>query len=315
MLPTLYRYVKLKMKPKVIRALGALVLALASGSIGYSVGGASSATTPNIPTVTVTAPPAGSVRVIYSLTAKNTDKELIALIDGAKTHIYFAIYTFTLNDVAKALVAAKARGVDVRGIVDSGQSAKAFSSSVMTILKEGGVPIVTEKHATGNGIMHLKMLVTDSAYAHGSFNWTNSAVNINDEILEIGTDPIMRQTYEDFLKKLLDAYKGNTAAANAAATISIGTIDYTEASKHVGEHASVTGKLVKVYTARSGITFLNFCANYKTCPFSAVIFEDDFKKFPDLQSYVGSTVTLTGKISSYQNKAQIILNDANQLSR
>jgi len=297
------------------RVLGALILIIAAGSIGYSIGFSNVAVTPSIPAVTITAPPAGSVRVVYSLEQKQNDKEIIALIEGAKTKIYFAVYTFTLTNVAEALVAAKKRGVDVRGVVDSGQAAEKFSEPVMNILEAGGVPIVVEKHATGNGIMHLKMIVTDSAYALGSYNWTSSATNINDEILEIGTDTTLRQTYENFLLKLLDAYKGNTAAANAAASVSIGTIDYTEAPKHIGQTASVRGTLVKVYTSKSGTTFLDFCDNYKTCPFTAVIFSSDAKQFPDLQTYVGSTVTLTGKISSYQGKAEIVLSSPTQISR
>jgi hypothetical protein len=301
------------MTPKQTRALAALILAVSSSALGYSAG-TSKVSSPNIPSVTVTAPPAGSVRVLYSLDQKQNDKEIIALIEGAKTHIYFAVYTFTLTDIAEALVAAKKRGVDVRGITDSGQSAEKFSEPVMKILAEGGVPMVVEKHAGSNGIMHIKMIVTDKAYALGSYNWTASATNINDEVLEIGTDETLRKTYEDFLLKLLDAYKGN-AAASAAAPIFIGTIDYTEASKHISETASVQGKLLKAYTAKSGVTFLDFCTDYKSCPFTAVIFSDDFKKFPDLQSYVGQTVTLTGKISSYQGTAEIVLSSASQVSK
>lgn len=303
------------MSPRHKRLTGAVLLTIAAASIGYQLGVDDRPVLPNIQTTTVAAPTASSVRVIYSLTAQNTDKELIAVIDGARSHIYFAIYTFTHKGIAEALARAKARGVDVRGVVDSGQFEEQFSASVREILEQAGIPLVAEKHPSGNGIMHLKMLVTDSAYAHGSYNWTNSATTINDELLEIGTDPALRKVYEDFLLKLLDAYKGNTAAASAAAPISAGTIPYTEASKHVGEQARVTGTLLKAYTAKSGVTFLDFCRDYKTCPFSAVIFSDDLPKFKDLQSYVDSPITLTGKISTYQGRAQIILNDPTQLSK
>jgi PLD-like domain len=297
------------MNARTRRALGAVVLLIASGASGYQVGVSDRAPLPIISTTTVAAPAAGSTRIVYSLTAQDADKELIAVIDGAKTHIYFAIYTFTHKDIAEALARAKARGVDVRGVVDSGQFEEQFSSDVREILENAGIPLVTEKHPGGNGIMHLKMLVTDSTYAHGSYNWTNSATTINDELLEIGTDPIMRKVYEDFLLRLLEAYKGNPAAA----PISTGTIPYTEAPNHIGEQARVTGTLLKAYTAKSGVTFLDFCKDYKTCPFTAVIFADDIKKFPDLDSYVGKTVTLTGKIKSYQGKAEIILEDSSQL--
>lgn len=303
------------MERKLIRAGVAIVLALAAGAIGYRVGESGTpATNVSIPTQTITAPPAGSTRVIYSLDQKQNDKEIIALINAAKSRIYFAMYEFTLKDIADALVAAKKRGVEVRGLVDAGESANSYDRPIIKELTDAGIPIVTEKHATGNGIMHIKAIVTDSAYALGSYNWTNSATTLNDEILEIGTDSVLRQTYENILLKLLNAYKGN-AAASAAAPVSIGTIDYSSAPAHIGAYASVRGTLQKTYTSKTGTLFLDFCQSYKACPFSGVIFAGDVKKFGDLSRYNNSTVTLTGTISSYQGKAEIVLSDPNQISR
>jgi hypothetical protein len=266
----------------------------------------------SIPAQTISAPIKGSTRVIYSLDQKQNDQEVIALINEAEEYVYFAIYTFTLPSIADALVEAKKRGVTVRGIVDSEQSSNSYGAPITAKLLAAGIPVVTERHATGNGIMHIKLLVTEQAYVFGSYNWTRSATTINDEIIEIGTDPALRQAYENILKKLLEAYKGN-AAASAAASVSIGTIDYTEASAHIGDIASVRGTLVKAHTSSSGTVFLDFCANYKTCPFSGVVFADDAKAFGDLSRYNGETITITGKISSYQGKAEIVLSDPGQL--
>jgi len=76
----------------------------------------------------------------------------------------------------------------------------------------------------------------------------------------------------------------------------------------------VRGTLVEAYTSKTGTVFLDFCQSYKTCPFSAVIFADDVKAFGDLSRYTGQTITLTGKISSYQDKAEIVLSDPSQIS-
>ena len=303
------------MKQKLIRASVALVLVLAAGGVGYALGGGGAQAAPvSIPAETVSAPPAGAIRVVYSLDQKQNDKEIIALIDDAKSHIYFAMYEFTLKDIADALVAAKKRGVTVAGLVDAGESANSYDRPIIAELVAAGIPVETEKHADGSGIMHIKAIVTDSAYALGSYNWTGSATAENDEILEIGTDPTLRQTYENLLTKLLNAYRGTNAAASAAAPVSIGTIAYTDAPAHVGELASVRGTLHDAYTAASGTVFLDFCASYKDCPFSGVIFADDAKKFGDLTRYTDQTVTLTGKISSYQGKAEIVLSDPSQLA-
>jgi hypothetical protein len=306
------RYTVNTMQTRLARALVALILTLSAGGVGYGLGG--SVDTPAyIPEQVITTPTPGSTRLVYSLDKKQNDKELIALIDEAEEYIYFAIYTFTLPSIAEALVEAKKRGVDVRGIVDSEQIRSSYGAPILKILTEGNIPVVTEKHASGNGIMHIKLLVTESAYATGSYNWTKSATTINDEILEIGTDPAMREAYETVVRRLLEAYKGN-AAAGAAATVSIGTIDYTQAKAHVGEYASVRGKLLREYTSKSGTIFLDFCPDYKKCPFTGVIFADDAKQFGNLSKYEDSIVTLTGKISLYEGKAEIILSSPSQLS-
>lgn len=302
------------MKIKLLRALLALALALAGAGAGYAYGGSSIPLGPREPAAVVAAPAPGTTRILYSLDAKQNNQELIALINEADSHIYFAIYEFTLKDVADALVAAKKRGVDVRGIVDSGEAAKSYMRPIVTELTAAGIPVETERHSTGNGIMHIKALVTEQAYAIGSYNWTRSATTLNDEILEIGTDPALRQAYEDLLKRLFEKYQGN-AAAEAAAPVSIGTIDYREAGGHIGANATVRGTLVEAYTSSTGTVFLDFCKSYKTCPFSGVIFADDVPQFGDLSRYVGTTITVTGTISSYQNKAEIILSDPSQLSK
>lgn len=300
------------MQQKLLRAGLALLLVVSAGGAGYAAGNGGPAAAA-IPAEEVSAPASGTVRVVYSLDKKQNDQEIIALIEAAKSRIYFAMYEFTLRDIADALVAAKERGVVVKGLVDSGESSNSYDKPIIAELTAAGIPIETEKHADGNGIMHIKAIVTDSAYALGSYNWTGSATTENDELLEIGTDPTLRATYESILRRLLDAYAGTNAAASAAASLSIGTIPYTEAPSHIGATASVTGTLVDAYTSASGTVFLDFCKNYKTCPFSGVIFADDAKKFGDLSRYAGQTVTLSGKISSYQGKAEIVLSDPSQL--
>jgi len=190
------------------RALAALVLAGAAGGTGFAIGANSgAAAAPAIPEQNISAPAPGTTRVLYSLDAKRNDRQLIAVIEAAKTHLYFAIYEFTLQDVADALIAAKARGVDVEGLVDSGESVKTYDAAVIDQLRAAGIPIETEHHPGGVGIMHIKALVTDSAYAIGSYNWTASATDDNDEILEVGTDPSLVAAYTNVLQQLLLKYK------------------------------------------------------------------------------------------------------------
>ena len=55
------------MNQKIIRAVSALVLALAAGATGYTAGGSGAQNVnANIPVQTGSAPTAGSIRIIYS---------------------------------------------------------------------------------------------------------------------------------------------------------------------------------------------------------------------------------------------------------
>ena len=90
-------------------------------------------------------------------------------------------------------------------------------------------------------------------------------------------------------------------------------IDYTEAPNHIGEYACVSGKIDHVYTSRKGTIFLNFCPDYKTCPFGVVIFGEDAHKFPNPKQYEGQTLEIAGLIKSYQGRPEIVLNDLGQI--
>jgi len=151
-------------------------------------------------TVPVAAP---DIRVLYSLDEKQNDRALVSAIGAAGKYVYFAIYEFTKENIADALVDAKRRGLDVEGIMDAGQSQNSGQARIVSKLKDAGIPIEFQKHP--KGIMHMKLLVTDRAYALGSYNWTESATVSNDEILEIGSAEPLREEYLSIMKKVLAA--------------------------------------------------------------------------------------------------------------
>ncbi|MHA2620620.1 MAG: hypothetical protein V2G42_02655 [bacterium JZ-2024 1] len=89
-------------------------------------------------------------------------------------------------------------------------------------------------------------------------------------------------------------------------------IDYTEAPKYIGQEVTVRGKVVRVAKPRE-TTFINFCMDYRSCEFSAVIFKSAASKFPDVDSWEGKTVEITGKIKEYQGRAEIVLDSPSQV--
>lgn len=144
--------------------------------------------------------PSRDIRVYFSKDIE-ADQAITQLIRDADHFVYFAVYTFTKSEMKDALLGAKYRGLKVVGLVDRDQSkGLPDQAKIVEELNDAGIPVAIDTH---QGIMHLKVLVTDKAYASGSYNWTNSATTINDEVLEIGHDPEVRQQYQTLIERLL----------------------------------------------------------------------------------------------------------------
>jgi len=89
--------------------------------------------------------------------------------------------------------------------------------------------------------------------------------------------------------------------------------DIRNAGPQVGKSGCVAGLVLRVYSARTGNTFLDFCQDYRTCPFTSVIFASDKNKFGDLGSLQGKRVEIRGDIVTYQGRAEIIIRDPQQV--
>jgi hypothetical protein len=256
--------------------------------------------------------------IYYSLDKKQNDKVIIDLISNSKKYIYFAIYTFTKENIANALIAAKDRGVSIYGIADAKQTETFFQKPIIEKLKNAGIPVETQKSA---GLMHIKAIVSDSGYAIGSYNWTESATVSNDEILEVGTDKKIADEYLEIIKKVLLKNKDNNLENEISNNLSDKSLiinkglkySYNDAKDHIGESAIVEGVVLDIYKTSSGMEFIDFCKNYKTCLFTAVIFADDAKKFKDINGFKNAKIDIFGDIKDYNGKAEIIISDPSQI--
>lgn len=147
---------------------------------------------------------ARQIEVFYNRDTE-ANRKVIETIQNADKFVYFAVYTFTRNDIKDALLGAKHRGLTVRGVTDKDQIAKIeLQRKIVKELRDAGIPIAVQDHL---GIMHLKTVVTDKGYVSGSYNWTAAATNLNDEVIEVGTDEAIRKQYQRVLEELLEKYK------------------------------------------------------------------------------------------------------------
>jgi hypothetical protein len=90
-------------------------------------------------------------------------------------------------------------------------------------------------------------------------------------------------------------------------------VDIRNAGPLAGKSACVAGLVLRVYAARTGNTFLDFCQDYRTCPFTSVIFAADKNKFGDLASLQGKRVEIRGDVVTYQGHPEIIIRDPRQV--
>src|SRR6188472_3632123 len=82
-----------------------------------------------------------SVRIYYNQQTE-ANKQVVQTIQYANQFVYFAIYTFTRDDIKDALLGAKHRGLDVRGVVDRDQTNKIESQNkIVKELAAAGIPI------------------------------------------------------------------------------------------------------------------------------------------------------------------------------
>jgi phosphatidylserine/phosphatidylglycerophosphate/cardiolipin synthase-like enzyme len=116
---------------------------------------------------------------VYFCPQDECANELVKRIDSAKESMYIAIYSFTQDDIASAVLRAKERGVEIRIVFDYDQSKN--DSSVDEKLIEAGIPV---KRLDGSGYMHNKFTIIDgSIVSTGSFNYSKNANEKNNENL------------------------------------------------------------------------------------------------------------------------------------
>lgn len=147
--------------------------------------------------------PTQNVEIYYNRDTQ-ANQQIINQIQQADKFIYFAIYTFTRTDIKDALLGAKYRGLEVKGVLDKKQSTEIDTQAkIVKELRSAKIPIAFQDHSA---IMHMKMVVTDKGYASGSYNWTASATDKNDEVLEVGAEEFIRKQYLKVIKELFKNY-------------------------------------------------------------------------------------------------------------
>lgn len=141
-------------------------------------------------------------QIVWAFTQANQhpERELIALIDGAKETLDIAIYSLTHPDIVQAIKKAHQRGVAVRIITDRSQLSGKTQGEAVKLLGSAGIPMKVNKH---DGLMHLKMTIADKKKAStGSFNYSKAASTRNDEMLVVIDNPTIAGAFADEFERM-----------------------------------------------------------------------------------------------------------------
>ena len=161
----------------------------------FGVGAAQPAQARTVPPAVDVAP--GAVSSAFSPSGSALALVLRA-IGQAQSRIQMAAYVFTSSDVARALVQAKKRGVDVQVLVDwksNFEEDTRYAKHALGILLNAGIAV---RSIDVYPIFHDKYMVIDGRTVQtGSFNYTYSAAHRNAEnVLVVWNAPELAAHYQ-----------------------------------------------------------------------------------------------------------------------
>ena len=135
---------------------------------------------------------------VYFSTTDNLKKIVLAEINRAEENINVAMYYFTSSPLAKGLITAKKRNVEIKVLLDEGQKYNKYSR--WDLLVEKGIKV---KFYRSKGLMHNKFCIVDGKTTlTGSCNWTHGATTKNEENLTVTDSESIAKKFNDEFQKL-----------------------------------------------------------------------------------------------------------------
>ena len=117
---------------------------------------------------------------------------ILELVNGAQSSIYFLAYSFTSDDIGQAMRDRATAGVTVTGVMESDQVAS-NQGTEFDPFRQAGLDVRLDGNS---GLMHHKVIIIDrSIVIAGSYNFTASAENQNDENVVIFFSPFIAEWY------------------------------------------------------------------------------------------------------------------------
>jgi phosphatidylserine/phosphatidylglycerophosphate/cardiolipin synthase-like enzyme len=134
------------------------------------------------------------VEVLFS-PDDGVQRRLLELVGGAEHSVDFLAFSFTSAELAEAMLDRAGEGVEVRGVFDEEQSGG--QGSAYRLMRQAGLDVRLD---TTRGDMHHKVILIDDAIVvTGSYNFSRSAEEQNDEnVLILHAPPVAAEYLIEF---------------------------------------------------------------------------------------------------------------------
>jgi phosphatidylserine/phosphatidylglycerophosphate/cardiolipin synthase-like enzyme len=194
------------------------------------------------------------------------DEVLTTVIGQAETSVEVAAYDFDLETVANALIAAHARGVQVRFVTDSDNAGE----DAIRDLRQAGIPVVEDER--DSGLMHNKFIVIDRVWIWlGSWNLTENGTYRNNNNAVLIASPALAENYAAEFEEMFDGQFGPTSPADTpnprvAITTEVGDnadgerqTKQVEVENYFAPEDEVAARIIaEIASAQSRIRFMAF---------------------------------------------------------
>jgi len=139
----------------------------------------------------------------YFSPGDDCENAIVSCIRNAKHSVKICVFTISENVISDAVVKAHKKGISVKIITDNDKLNDMGSD--IRMLSKAGIRIRIDQSSSH---MHHKFCVVDKeVLLTGSYNWTKSAADRNQENILVTEDPKMVKSYLSEFEKLWDLFK------------------------------------------------------------------------------------------------------------
>lgn len=104
------------------------------------------------------------------------------------------------------------------------------------------------------------------------------------------------------------------AIACLAALHAVSAADSTSAATaELGSPVAFTDVIHEIVVSPEGTIFVNFGGKYPKETFAAVVMKETHPRFPDIESWVGKKVVVSGTVSEFEGHKRVILRERGQI--